>query len=65
MRKLLGSRCYPFGLCDMGTLDKILYSLSELGWIKRERVHRGSNWDWQVTLAGEPLDEYIKWRDRQ
>lgn len=57
-RKLLLSRCYPYGLCDASTLDKILDTLSEMGWIDRERLIAGKASDWIIKLAGEPLIEY-------
>lgn len=62
-RKQILTKGYPFGLCDMTTLDKILDTLVEMGWAKRERVGIGNTLDWLVHLAGEPLIEYQKWKD--
>lgn len=65
-RKLLASRCYPFGLCDMNTLDKILDSLVEMEWVARTRIQTGfGKWDWEVKLSGEPLKEYERWKETQ
>lgn len=61
-RKLLLTRCYPFGLCETSVLDKITDALVEMNWITRERVGTGSNSDWLFKLSGEPLEEYLKWK---
>ena len=65
MRRLLASRAYPFGLADMGTLDKILDTLEQMGWITRERVPIGKGVDWLIKLHGEPLNEYKAWKAKQ
>ena len=61
LRRVLASRAYPFGLADINTLDKILDTLEQMGWVHRERVGVGKNNDWLVKLAGEPLKEYLEW----
>lgn len=60
-RRLLLSRAYPYGLCDTSTLDKILDNLYELGWIA-EKTRGGQPIDWIIKLAGEPLEEYNKFK---
>lgn len=65
MRKLLASRAYPFGLADMGTLDKIIDTLEQMGWISRERIPVGKGVDWLIKLSGEPLNEYRNWQRTQ
>lgn len=60
-RKLLASRAYPFGLADISTLDKILDTLEQMGWVNRERVIAGKASDWLVKLAGDPLREHQEW----
>jgi hypothetical protein len=64
-RKLLLSRAYPHGLCDTITLDKILDTLEQMGWIEKERIVAGKATDWIIKLAGEPLMEYKKWQMEQ
>lgn len=64
-RKALLSKAYPFGLCDTATLDKILDTLFEMGWIEREKIIGGKSIDWNIKLAGEPLLEYKKWLANQ
>jgi hypothetical protein len=36
-------------------------NLLEMGWVKRSKQGVGSNMDWIVSLAGEPLDSYLKY----
>lgn len=64
-RRVLLSKSYPFGLCDTTSMDRVLDTLVEMGWATRERVGIGKTLDWQVTLAGEPLIEYQKWKMNQ
>ena len=48
---------------DQTTLDKIIETYMEMGWIKRERVGVGRNMDYLYHLSGEPkinLDKYRK-----
>ena len=47
-----------YGDYNTFTLDQILDNLDEMGWIKRFKAGVGSNSDWQVKLAGEPLESY-------
>lgn len=64
-RRALLSKAYPFGLCDTTSMDRVLDTLVEMGWSTRERIGLGKTLDWQVTLAGEPLLEYQKWKRDQ
>jgi len=64
-RKLLLSRCYPFGLCDTPTLDRIIENLLEMGYVERERLIAGSKTDWIIKLSGEPLQNYKKFVEDQ
>lgn len=51
-----------YGVFNSFTLDQILENLVEMGWVKKTKVGVGSNLDWEIRLAGEPLDQYIKWK---
>jgi len=64
-RKNLLNRCYSYGLCDMSTLDKIVDTLLEMGWLEKERVGVGKNTDWLFKLSGEPLENYKKFVEQQ
>jgi hypothetical protein len=64
-RKLLLSRCYPLGLCDTPTLDRIIDNFLEIGYVERERYVAGSKSDWIIKLAGEPLANYKKYLEDQ
>jgi len=50
-----------YGVYNSFTLDQIMENLLEMGWIRRVKTGVGSNMDWQVFLAGEPLDSYKKY----
>ena len=45
-----------YGTYSTYTLDQILDNLGEMGWIRKSKVGVGSNLDWEIHLAGEPLD---------
>lgn len=49
-----------YGVFNSFTLDQILENLVEMGWIRKIKVGVGSNLDWNIKLAGEPLDSYRK-----
>lgn len=51
-----------YGDYDNLTLDKIIDTLMEMRWIKRERVGVGKNTDWLLHLAGEPLRKLLDFR---
>jgi hypothetical protein len=59
MRKQLLWKGY--GAFNSFTLDQILENLTEMGWIKKVKIGVGANLDWEVHLAGEPLDQYNKY----
>lgn len=50
-----------YGSYNSYTLDQIMENLTEMGWIKKAKVGVGSNMDWEVHLAGEPLEQYKKY----
>jgi len=51
-----------YGDYDTSILDKILETLMEMRWVKRERLGFGKNQDYLIKLAGEPLDSLIRFR---
>ncbi len=54
-----------YGNYDGQVLDKILETLLEMRWIKREKIGVGNSLDWLVHLAGEPLDSYLRYKQLQ
>lgn len=50
-----------YGVYNSFTLDQILDNLTEMGWIKKSKVGVGANLDWEIRLAGEPLEQYRKY----
>lgn len=54
-----------YGNYDIITLDKILETLLEMKWVRRERIGIGKNADYNYFLAGEPLESYIKFKAAQ
>lgn len=53
------------GNYDTFTLDKIIETLLEMDWVKRERIVAGKNSDWSIKLSGEPLESYNRWQRDQ
>lgn len=51
-----------YGNFDSSTLDKILDTLKEMGWIEKSRHLAGTKTDWIIRLAGEPLEQYLKFK---
>jgi hypothetical protein len=51
-----------YGVFNSQTLDMIVEHLLEMGWIKRVRISAGKNTDWEIQLAGEPLESYRNWK---
>lgn len=49
-----------YGVFNSFTLDQAIENLLEMGWIKKVKTGTGSNMDWTIRLAGEPLDSYKK-----
>jgi hypothetical protein len=50
-----------YGTYNTFTLDQIIENLLEMGWITKLKVGAGSNLDWLIRLAGEPLENYKKY----
>lgn len=53
------------GNFDSFSLDRILETLSEMGWVTVEIVRAGPATDKLIRLAGEPLENYKKWKKSQ
>jgi hypothetical protein len=51
-----------YGDYDTIALDKIVDTLMEMGWVKREKVGVGKNSDWLLKLAGEPKENLMRFR---
>lgn len=49
-----------YGSYDAVTLDRMLETLLDMGWVERERINAGKSSDWLYKLAGEPLAKYQK-----
>ena len=63
LRKELLIRGY--GDYDNITLDKIIDTLMEMRWIRREKVGIGANSDYLYHLAGEPKEGLIRFREKR
>lgn len=53
------------GNFDSFALDKILDTLGEMGWITRETIGVGKNFDKLIKLAGQPLERYQEYLKNQ
>jgi hypothetical protein len=62
MRRELLIRGY--GDYDTVTLDKIIDTLMEMKWIKRQKIGIGMNSDYLYVLSGEPRENLIRFRAR-
>ena len=62
-RKILLSR--GLGMYQNDGLDKIIDNLLEMGWVSRERKVAGKASDWIIKLAGEPLENYMKFKENK
>jgi hypothetical protein len=51
-----------YGDYDTITLDKIIDTLMEMGWIKRQKIGIGINSDWLYNLSGEPKESLMRFR---
>lgn len=60
MRRELLIRGY--GDYETTILDKIIDTLLEMNWIKREKVGVGLNMDWLIHLHGEPKESLLRFR---
>lgn len=58
-RKVLLWKMY--GNANSFTLDQIIEHLTEMGWIRKQKVGVGANLDWEITLSGEPMEQYQKY----
>lgn len=54
-----------YGEFNSFSLDQILDNLVEMGWVRKIKVGVGINADWEVRLAGEPLESYKAFIKRQ
>lgn len=63
MRKELLVRGY--GDYDSSTLDKIIDTLMEMGWVRRQKIGIGKNSDWLILLHGEPKENLMRFRARK
>lgn len=54
-----------YGNFDPLSLDRIIDTLMEMGWVKRERIGVGKGSDWLLKLAGEPLASYQKFKEQR
>lgn len=50
-----------YGTANSFMLDQITDNLLEMGWISRTKIGVGKNLDWEIHLAGEPLESYKKY----
>lgn len=50
-----------YGTANSFVLDQIIDNLLEMGWITRVKIGVGKNMDWEIHLAGEPLESYRKY----
>jgi len=51
-----------YGDYDLQTLDKIIDTLLEMGWISRSRIGIGMHSDWLIDLAGAPKEKYMQFK---
>jgi len=61
-RKMLLSKAY--GNADSATLDRIIETLMEMGWVARQKS-TGRAADWVYELSGEPLEQYRLFKERR
>lgn len=54
-----------YGNYDGPILDRVLETLTEMGWIKKERSGIGKNMDHIIHLAGRPKSEIDKFRGKE
>jgi hypothetical protein len=53
-----------YGDYDPIILDKIIDTLMEMNWIKREKIGIGMHADYLYHLAGEPKESLMRFRQR-
>lgn len=54
-----------YGNYNSSSLDGIIDTLKEMGWVATERIIAGKNSDLMIKLTGEPLIAYKRYRDNQ
>jgi hypothetical protein len=54
-----------YGDYDPMSLDRIIDTLMEMGWIKRQKIGIGINSDWLLILSGEPKESLMKFRQNR
>lgn len=54
-----------YGNFDSTALDRIIDTLMEMKWCRREKIGIGKNSDWLIKLWGEPLESYLKFKELQ
>jgi hypothetical protein len=55
-----------YGNFDPVSLDRIIDTLMEMKWVKRDRLNLGvSGSDWLYKLAGEPLESYKRFKEQR
>ncbi|MGI0021314.1 MAG: hypothetical protein ACRD9Q_00495, partial [Nitrososphaeraceae archaeon] len=54
-----------YGNFDLIALDRVIETLLEMGWIKRERYNKGKESDWLIKLSGEPLERLMTYRKQR
>ncbi len=60
-RKEMLVLCYGI-ISDVVILDKIIDTLMEMGWIKKQRVGVGKNADYLLLLSGVPKENLVRFR---
>lgn len=51
-----------FGDYDTVALDRIIDTLMEMGWVRREKIGFGKGSDWLIKLSGTPKDNLMNFR---
>jgi hypothetical protein len=53
-----------YGDYETVALDRIIDTLMEMKWIKRQKIGIGINADWLIILSGEPKESLMRFRNR-
>lgn len=54
-----------FGDYDPVSLDRIIDTLMEMGWAKREKIGFGKGSDWLIKLSGTPKENLVNFRNQR
>lgn len=54
-----------YGEFNTFSLDQVLDNLVEMGWVKKIKIGVGGNSDYEIRLAGEPLESYKRYLKRK